>query len=351
MRSKRRVLAVLFLCILCLSVVNPPPGGAAQNSYSLRTAGTPYTGPAFIGDVNSALQALASGNSGSAAPTNVYGPMTWVNTATNPNVIEMYDGVQWVPIGQLNTSTHSFMSYGALVGFSGLQVENDTVSPATKIDVLATSLGVTNGTSALTLFGINLTGAAAINTAATGVGGMDSAIPSGGPWDVHIYVIYNGSTVAGFGTLLNPLTGLPEFPAGYSYYRYVGTMIYTNSALVLSVQVGTRVIFDGWWLLWFANTAQNWTTVSALGIIPPTSTRGLFALTLCGNTSGTQIGALRKNGSGNTTGHQMGYIIGSATSVCTDWVDTDSLQQVQLYISAPSNGNWILNVVGFELNL
>jgi hypothetical protein len=338
---------VFFLLVVCLAAL---PAGAAQNGYSLRTTGGPYSGPAFIGDVNSALQALASNNAGNTAPSSIFGPMTWINTSTSTYVIEMYDGAQWVPIGTLNTSTHMYSPYGAPLGFSALQVTNDATTPNTKIDIFASSLGLTNGTTSLTLFNVSLSGSTAINTAATGAGGMDVSALGATPAWVHNYVIYNGTTVAGLGTLTSPTSGLPTLPSTYTYYRYAGSMYWNGTALVASIQNGNHFTLDQFQIVNSGITAQGWAVQNLATFMPPTSTRVNLQVTMSYSATTPVHAVLRRNGSSAATGHFVGQVgANSQYSMVGDWIDTDSSQRVQLNVDGAAG--WEINIIGFELNL
>lgn len=84
----------------------------SQASIVMPTTG-PATAATMFGDVNNALLALQSHNSGSSAPAN--GPATapvtnqaWMDTTANPVVAKWYDGASWVVFGKLDTSAHTW---------------------------------------------------------------------------------------------------------------------------------------------------------------------------------------------------------------------------------------------------
>ncbi len=140
----------VFLCALCASAVTPSQ--AAQNDYSLRTTGAPYTGTALIGDINTAFQALASNNSGAAPPPTIYPFMTWMNTASG--TVDMWDGVQWVPIGTLNVVTHTWTPSGLFTSFNAVtssRAANTTYTNTTGKPMFVTISFSSAGNSAVVL--------------------------------------------------------------------------------------------------------------------------------------------------------------------------------------------------------
>ena len=308
------------------------------------------SGAAVLAAINTALAALLTNNSGTSAPSSPQPQQFWVNTSATPWVLSIYDGAQWVVVGYINATTHIFTPVGSAnpLVFNGLLVTNDASYPNTKIDISAGSIVVTDGTNYPTLFNVS----AVINTAATGANGMDTSVLGATPGWVHNYVICNGSTVAGLGTLTSPLSGSPTMPAGYTQKRYVGSMYWNGTALVASTQKGIKVIYDAYQQVATGTTAQTWSTQNCASFIPPTSTRGYFQLYLNTGSSGSGYGALRKNGSTSTVGHLMGNVSYSFArySTVNDWVDTDSSQTVQLYVSG-TIASWALYVLGFELNI
>lgn len=104
---KTRVARALSLALILLAT---SPVRAEQASTVTPIVG-PHTMAEYAGDVNAALLALLSCNSGSSAPANGVGGLAthfqcWADTTTNPVVVKIYDGTNWVVVAKLNTSTH-----------------------------------------------------------------------------------------------------------------------------------------------------------------------------------------------------------------------------------------------------
>lgn len=104
----------------------------------------PHTMADYAADVNAALLAILSCNSGSSAPANGVGGgathyQCWADTTTNPVVVKMYDGTSWVIIGKLDTSAHSWASY---VGSSAALASASNLSDLASTSTARSNLGV-----------------------------------------------------------------------------------------------------------------------------------------------------------------------------------------------------------------
>lgn len=96
-------------------LVLAPAALASQASLVTPAAPLPMTSLATF--LNAALLSLGSCNSGASAPTNGPGAATfagecWINTTTNPWVVQKYDGTTWVSLGTIDTSAHTFAPAG-----------------------------------------------------------------------------------------------------------------------------------------------------------------------------------------------------------------------------------------------
>ena len=79
--------------------------------------------PATRADINSALQALGSLNSGSTAPTTTYANMLWYDTTNNTLKMRSEADDVWISVGYLNQSTDEFSLFDdtKVVNSSGTQ--------------------------------------------------------------------------------------------------------------------------------------------------------------------------------------------------------------------------------------
>jgi hypothetical protein len=83
----------------------------SQHDYDITTSDAD-TGPTMRGAINSALQALASNNSGTAAPSTPYAYMFWVDTSTATPTLKQRnsDNTAWVSLFQITASQWVFLS-------------------------------------------------------------------------------------------------------------------------------------------------------------------------------------------------------------------------------------------------
>jgi hypothetical protein len=74
----------------------------AQHDYSIAN----QSGQAFRADLNNALAAIVSGNSGASAPSTTYAYQYWVDTSTSPATLKQRNSSNnaWITIGQLDTA-------------------------------------------------------------------------------------------------------------------------------------------------------------------------------------------------------------------------------------------------------
>jgi hypothetical protein len=96
--------------------------------------------PAFRADLNAALEALVSSNSGATAPATTFANMPWYDTANNIFKIRNEDNDAWISIFTLNQSTDVITAIGSVtladvVSLTGTQtLTNKTLtSPAINV--------------------------------------------------------------------------------------------------------------------------------------------------------------------------------------------------------------------------
>jgi len=129
------------------------------------------TFPSFRSDLNNALQALGSLNSGSSAPPTTYANMMWYDTSANILKVRSEADDAWLNMGYLNQSTNKFSildnthvsnTSGGQTGLLGDQATStwqtgtgtteSLVSPAkVKASVLANSVSLTTGSGTATI--------------------------------------------------------------------------------------------------------------------------------------------------------------------------------------------------------
>ena len=100
-----------------------------QAIFPLPQAG-PLSMAAFVtNDLNPALDAILSKNSGSSAPTSpLLAGQEWINTSTNPWGWFVYDGASWLQIGTINPTTHAITILASILGGSSLPSNITTIA-------------------------------------------------------------------------------------------------------------------------------------------------------------------------------------------------------------------------------
>ena len=129
------------------------------------------TAPNTRSDINNALQALGSNNSGSSAPSTTYANMHWYDTSSNILKQRSEANDAWISIGYFDQSTNSFKilddtmvvnTSGTQTGLIGDQATSvwqagtgtteRLISPAkVKASVLANSVSLTTGSGTATI--------------------------------------------------------------------------------------------------------------------------------------------------------------------------------------------------------
>jgi microcystin-dependent protein len=93
------------------------PGNTTNFSWYLPTVGGDadvwgeYTNDNWT-DVDALMRRSINNFIASSAPLEAQTGTIWLDNATNPNILKIYDGSQWVSIGSLNTTSHIFSGSG-----------------------------------------------------------------------------------------------------------------------------------------------------------------------------------------------------------------------------------------------
>ena len=82
----------------------------AQHDYNIAN----QSGQAFRADLNNALAAIVSGNSGAAAPSTTFAYQYWVDTSSSPALLKQRNSANnaWLTIGQLDTANLGLIPAG-----------------------------------------------------------------------------------------------------------------------------------------------------------------------------------------------------------------------------------------------
>ena len=107
----------------------------SQNDYTIANQGF----PAFRADLNSALQAIATNNSGATEPSTMFANMWWYDSANNILYIRNEDNDAWIKFAELDQTNDKFILSGTL------QLDDGTVSAPALTFNSDTNMGLYRG--------------------------------------------------------------------------------------------------------------------------------------------------------------------------------------------------------------
>lgn len=150
---------------------------------------------------------------------------------------------------------------GAVSGIdmSGLFVECNETSPASKVDVVARSLSVAG------VVATNLT--VTVDITQTGANGLDTGSPEPNTW-YYLWIVC-GEDTSNLAGLLSASPDTPTLPLGYTRKRFVASLrTGPSSSIVRFYQSGATVLYDE--LISVASSGgNNWTDLDLSQVVPP----------------------------------------------------------------------------------
>jgi len=213
----KKIGKLLAAVLFAASIAGNGPALASQGALVIPTAGT-LSGLTAMSDVNAALDALTTCNSGASQPLNSAGAPSigqfWCSTATSGYLIlKQYDGTSWQEVGRQDTTNHLWVppvGGGVATLTSGSTVDLGSV-PQAYVNVTGTTTITAFGASAqpgswhtikfagiltLTHNGTSLILPNAGNNITTAVGDTALAIYLGGAnWLVANYTTASGAAL------------------------------------------------------------------------------------------------------------------------------------------------------------
>jgi hypothetical protein len=260
----------------------------SQNDYTIANQGF----PAFRSDLNSALQAIATNNSGDTAPTTTFANMWWYNTLLNILYIRNEDNDDWIAFAELDQTNDKFILRGTL------QLDDGTVSAPALTFNSDTNMGLYRGGTDILKF--VTAGADRLTIDASGLTQLRSTgIGAGNP---VLQVIDDGTTIlnvrAEDGNISFPVVGAGIYlgvtasDANHllNYYEEgTWTATLTGSTTNPSTAVTVAGVFTKIGDVVFASA--NFSNVNSTGIVGAPRITGLpFASSPSGIMSGTVTG-------------------------------------------------------------
>lgn len=200
-----------------------------------------------------------------------------ITTVSGDSAIVQYLGSgNWRVIQYQRAGAEGTIDPASMAGLSsplGLIVR---VTSDTAVDVDATQVSLTSGSSVYIAKSVNLT----ISISSSGANGLDTGSEAANTW-YYVYVIYNPltSTVAG---LLSASSTSPTLPSGYSYYRRVGSVrnnsssnlyrtLKKNSRSVYTVGTNPTTYIEMITGASGSISTPSWTSVSVNSFVPTTA--------------------------------------------------------------------------------
>jgi len=107
--------------------------------------------PAFRADLNDALPALASNNSGATEPSTMFAHQWWVDTSATPNLLKQRnaDNDAWITVGSLDQAADTFTLTGGSAGaFTTLSASGTSTLAAVNSGALAVTGAISSTTGA-----------------------------------------------------------------------------------------------------------------------------------------------------------------------------------------------------------
>ena len=236
---------------------------------------------------------------------------------------------------------------------SGVTLTNANLANANNVypagHVIQTSEVITGTTSTtidadfLTVFDSNSYGAIlpAVNLTAiitaSGVNGLDTGSEAA-IW-YHIYVIYNGTTVA---SLLSASATSPTMPSGYTYKKYVGAVYNPSSAFRNFHQIGNAVSVP---TIGVGSTITNtsYASLSVATVIPSTATQ-LWGAWNTTNSSTTGFFYLASDSAGLGEIYVRGSVSGA---LAVPYTSPILITPDTIYKKVSASTNAYLNISGY----
>ena len=233
-----------------------------------------------------------------------------------------------------------------------LVVTNNAGTPSTKIDVTASKVVlVTTAGSPFFTTNVSVT----IDLTTTGLNGMDTGARPATGW-VYIYIISNGSAVAGIATTTAPASGsFSPVPSGYNFSAFVGAMFCDGSQnLMRTQQKGNRAQYK---ITAATNTASipvvttstggAFAGVSVSNLVPATARSIIIHAAQSSGAASTSVAANSAWGLAAATGQIQTITAAGASGLTTGEIELESTQIFFAATGTPSVNcsGWVDNWV------
>lgn len=119
------------------------------------TLGASLSGLAYRQFDNDGKKALLNHHKGSSAPSYAETGVIWLDDATTPWVLKIYDGSDWIAIGTINAATNAFIPYNGTQAINVINFSEASIASAATTDLgsLAGNTALITGTTTITSLG------------------------------------------------------------------------------------------------------------------------------------------------------------------------------------------------------
>jgi hypothetical protein len=346
----------------------------SQHSLKTPTIGT-VSGVQLSENVNAIADALATNNSGAAAPAITYPNMWWVDTTEGILKRRNATDTGWISVMSLTlaitafaetllTSANSAAARTALgVGLSpcvrGLKGNVNAATPLTKFD-LSNDFAVLRDANWGTIVDTN-TGVLTVDLGLAGsiAGGRDQAAAFPANSWVNIYRIIKADG-SGRALIASLSATAPTLPADYTNWAYATTIRWNASSNIIPSFVrGREVTYDvnGGLSVVTAGTATAFTTVSLSSFVPPNVllTYAGFSFAFTHNATGEFVIYYRVTGS-SSAGAAVADISTQVAGVLAagtfrDRIPVSTAQQIDYRLNAVASisGGGYIAILGYTV--
>jgi hypothetical protein len=296
--------------------------------------------------------ALATGNSGAdetfSRRTSAGAPATFTKLDATHLKMQATTGSVESNILTLLAQTTGIPGVQLTSAFAKLRVKNNTVTPATKIDIDADVIMVTDGTSLRALAAFSKT----VDCTVTGVNGLDTGALATG-WYYFYAIAKADGTAAG---LASTSGTAPTMPSGYTYKKLVSTLYYFTGFYSFN-QINKKVNYNAAHVLYLQVTSSGYDMRSLQYIIPSNAVKVVaqaisdnVTYNCCHFISWDNVGALNNIGiiMANAVTPSGGYY---AMSVPFEYVLNPDAPQTIYVHGADSHDRGRSFCLGYELDI
>jgi hypothetical protein len=230
-----------------------------------------------------------------------------------------------------------------VVGYSsvrGLMGNVNAATPLTSFDLSAEAVVLRNATGGVVLRTSTGTLSCSISTAGPVAGGRDQAAAFAGNSWVHLYFIWNGTTLS---LVASNSASAPTLPAGYTHWAYATALRWNASSNIIPGFVrGRRFIYDAGTAARIINggAATSFTALNCSAYVPPNAPMAVmnFYMSAAYSSAGTINVTVRPTGSTQ-----------NGRTICSAWIGSaghtgEDVNQMEICMNTSQQLDYKFNV-------